>query len=124
MSPTASWARPCQSSRSALGRGLPARLEHLVGVERHPGVEQPLRLDERGHRLQHQVLGDPLDPDRAAGERPAQRVPGPGVLRATLGVALPLDHRRAPRRVRPGLERLDRVRRPGDRDVRRGRAAR
>src|SRR4051794_21792920 len=62
-----------------LRRALPRVLEHLVRVERPSGVQQRLRLGQRGGRRTDDALRCALLTGRAVGQRPAQRVAGPGV---------------------------------------------
>ncbi|CAA9313590.1 MAG: hypothetical protein AVDCRST_MAG48-2229 [uncultured Friedmanniella sp.] len=73
-----------------LRRRLPAGLQDLVGVERHPGVEQPLGLGERREGRQHQVVRHPGHADGPPGQWPSEPVPRPRVARPPLLVPLPL----------------------------------
>ena len=49
-----------------LGRGLPGVLEHFVGMEGHPGVQQPLSLDNLASRALTRVRGGTTPPAAAA----------------------------------------------------------
>ncbi len=80
---------PPQLPLRGLG-GLPRRLQHLVGVERHPLVEQPLGLVDALLRAEHQVVRHPLDPDRATRQRAAGGVAGARVAGTARGVAVAL----------------------------------
>ncbi len=70
-------------------RGLPRGLEHLVGLEREPGVEQALRLAHRLGRRALRVVGDGFDTRGASGERPAGGIARAGVAGASGAVPVP-----------------------------------
>jgi hypothetical protein len=59
-----------------------------VRLERLPGIEQPLRLDERLGRRQREVIWRSRHTGRSARERPAQLVAGPSVAGSTLDIAI------------------------------------
>jgi hypothetical protein len=80
---------PPQLPLGGLG-GLPRGLQHLVGVERHPLVEQPLGLVHALLRAEHQVVRHPLDPDRATRQRAAGGVAGGARCGTARGVAVAL----------------------------------
>ena len=93
-------------------RGLPRGLQHLVGVERHPLVEQPLGLVEALLRAEHQVVRHPLDADRAARQRAAGGVAGARVAGTARSVPVALVRHAVHRAMAPGIGSGEAVRDP------------
>ena len=67
---------------------LPRIFEHLVGVERPPGIEQSLCLVQRLLWRPHFALGLSWHPLRAIGQRATEFVPGSRITRAPGRVAV------------------------------------
>jgi len=67
---------------------LPRIFEHLVGVERPPGIEQSLCLVQRLLWRPHLALGLSWHPLRAIGQRATEFVPGSRITRAPSRVAV------------------------------------
>lgn len=72
-----------------LGARLPGVLEDLVGVEGHPGVEEPLRLAQGLGGGAHDALGLPGHSLGPVGQGAAEPVTGACAPRPALLVAIP-----------------------------------
>jgi hypothetical protein len=77
-----------QVSVVRLASCLPRIFEHLVGVERAPGIEQSLRLVQRLLGRPHLTLALSRHPLRAIGQRATEFVTGSRITRAPGRVAV------------------------------------